>query len=1176
MREFLIPIIEGYVDVLYPLRKSLSSIENFELFLVKYGWDAQLQGNDLDAINDAFNILPLIQEVNIKLDIFINGANTDRVIAAYEVVDTLKNVIAKSRNLSSLNTSLPFPLNQQNFWEEISSDLFSDLLATYLEKEQPIIYGLLLFSCIIEYDKQNPSGNNRVPYTKTIINFNKFGDFFTSPFDQFKDNYSWDSQQTDFNHFKLLKVLERILLAFKLPTFVQLPRASAANDFLDLQQIDIQQIRELYIPIIDGVAPVDNAYWRIGLVMLPIPNPILGNGKISGLALIPLLEGELSTKIHFSKEISLKLVGAFESGNDLYIKIYPNNTAVVTTLPNDIKSSLTLSGNPYFPWIIIGAKDSSRVELGGFEFKFAIEGSLSDPEVLISLSTGSKETHRNPKLSFVYSPSGSDNFLSKILGENKFSIDFQSKVSWSSKKGFSFNGSPGFKIALPIHFEIGPIKIGDILIQMKNSNIDGVSNPKADIGINVSGVLGPLSFIIENTGTSLNLPPVKSGEKGLLGSHDLTFGFKSPNGIGINIDTDAVKGGGYLYINTEEGRYAGVAGLSIKDKIKLSAFGLINTKFPDGRKGYSFLFFVSAEFSPVQLGFGFTLNGVGGIVGIHRSVNIDKLRAGVKTKAYDQLLFPENPVENALEIIADLEAIFPVSEGRYVFGIMGKIGWGSPTLITIDLGLIIEVPSPVKLAILGVVKAILPDEQKAVLKLHVNFLGVIDFGKKQLSFDATIYDSRLLTFSLAGDMAMRLSWGSNSNFLMSVGGFHPSYQPPPQLISMKRLTLNLLGGDNPRLTLTTYFAVTSNTVQFGAKVELYVKVASKLTAEGGFGFDALFQFNPFYMKIMAAAYLAIKWSGDEKFSISLSASLEGPKPWNVDGVAEIKIFFIKYKVKVQKTWGQPQDSPLPSVSVTPMLVEAMKKVENWSSELASGKQQLVTLRKIVTEESIMLPEGVLVISQKVLPLNLNIQLFGTQEVGDGGQHAIADFYINGNIETSKTYVKEDFVPAHFRKMSETEKLSGPSFQKYDGGIRIDGMNKLQGSDIKSKEIEYELIISVPEPPLEDQDPIIPIVPIEKPKIKEMVEVHQAMVKGSKAGQSSLSASKNIAPLAPKPIVVKEEEYGVVKISDLTLVESSALCASFTEAQDYYLAKVVEDIAWKNKLKIIPKFEIQTA
>ena len=46
--------------------------------------------------------------------------------------------------------------------------------------------------------------------------------------------------------------------------------------------------------------------------------------------------------------------------------------------------------------------------------------------------------------------------------------------------------------------------------------------------------------------------------------------------------------------------------------------------------------------------------------------------------------------------------------------------------------------------------------------------------------------------------------------------------------------------------------------------------------------------------------------------------------------------------------------------------------------------------------------------------------------------------------------------------------------------------------------------------------------------------------------------------------------------DLKLIEPGALCASFTEAQDYYLEKVSLDLTQKNKLKIIPKFEIQTA
>ena len=52
-----------------------------------------------------------------------------------------------------------------------------------------------------------------------------------------------------------------------------------------------------------------------------------------------------------------------------------------------------------------------------------------------------------------------------------------------------------------------------------------------------------------------------------------------------------------------------------------------------------------------------------------------------------------------------------------------------------------------------------------------------------------------------------------------------------------------------------------------------MKVASKLTVEGHLGFDALFEFSPFYMLITASAGLAVKWKGKTKFSISLDLSL---------------------------------------------------------------------------------------------------------------------------------------------------------------------------------------------------------------------------------------------------------------------------------------------------------------
>ena len=44
----------------------------------------------------------------------------------------------------------------------------------------------------------------------------------------------------------------------------------------------------------------------------------------------------------------------------------------------------------------------------------------------------------------------------------------------------------------------------------------------------------------------------------------------------------------------------------------------------------------------------------------------------------------------------------------------------------------------------------------AILRLQVNFRGVIDFTQERFSFDASLFDSKLLSFTLTGDMAMRL------------------------------------------------------------------------------------------------------------------------------------------------------------------------------------------------------------------------------------------------------------------------------------------------------------------------------------------------------------------------------------------------------------------------------------
>jgi hypothetical protein len=176
-------------------------------------------------------------------------------------------------------------------------------------------------------------------------------------------------------------------------------------------------------------------------------------------------------------------------------------------------------------------------------------------------------------------------------------------------------------------------------------------------------------------------------------------------------------------------------------------------------------------------------------------------------------------------------------------------------------------------------------------------------------------------------MALRLNWGNNKGFLMSVGGFHPSFKPPAELNvpNLKRLSLTIFA-DNPLLRLTTYFAITSNTVQFGAKLELKFEVGP-FSVEGYLGFDVLFQFSPFKFIAKIEAGIAVKMGGSTLFSIELEFNLSGPTPWNANGTASFKILFFTIKVRFNVTWGEEQHVIEPPIPVIPKLIEAFSSNE---------------------------------------------------------------------------------------------------------------------------------------------------------------------------------------------------------------------------------------------------------
>src|SRR5262249_25055546 len=162
---------------------------------------------------------------------------------------------------------------------------------------------------------------------------------------------------------------------------------------------------------------------------------------------------------------------------------------------------------------------------------------------------------------------------------------------------------------------------------------------------------------------------------------------------------------------------------------------------------------------------------------------------------------------------------FPAAAGQFVLGPTAELVWGSGDLVAGEVAVYVELPSPVRVAVLGSLAVTLPEPVEPVAALYLDFLGVIDLTAKTLSIDMSLSHSSLAGMPLTGQAALRAGWGANPVFLLAVGGFNPHFSPPAGFPTLARIGLTM-GGGELSLQLTSYLALTSNTLQFGAAISL--------------------------------------------------------------------------------------------------------------------------------------------------------------------------------------------------------------------------------------------------------------------------------------------------------------------------------------------------------------------
>jgi len=1047
--DFLLGLAKALRDVVAPLQDSLGSVESFSSLLQRYGWQPPSDPSFLPQIKSIFDLSTEIQNVVTLADKIIGSSEPSAddllnlISAAGEIINTLQKIAS-----APVPTGLPSPLDQAQFWQLFPLDLATDLLAHYLEIRQPQVYALLyLFGIIDENTVLAQGAPGRLDYVKTELVWNNLGTLVTKPAALIQQLYGWGGT---FDYDKLLRRLARVLLALGTRPQLHIAHSPLLTTYYNSSNPALKTLRELHLPLfIDTL--FDAGYVEVGVLLLPIPPASDTSAPPDGLLIGPYAFGQLSETIPLGGPFSLRLQGGLATDAAVGLELRPEGVgAHIGATSTTFALTAALDAQPTSPWILLGSENSHRVQISDFSLSLDLSGSVASPELKLAISV--------KQLAVVIQFADADGFLGQIFGTNPQQISADATLAWSSKTGLSFSGDVGIALAIPLHLNLAVVTLDTLYVELHAATGGGLD---AVLAITGGVELGPISASVQEVGIKLSLIADQASQTQdaiQFGDVGLTFGFKSPKGLGLSIDADVVSGGGFVSFDEAKGEYAGFLDIGIAEIIQVTFICILDTKLPNGAPGFSLLFIIFMELPPIQLGFGFTLNGVGGVAGVNRTMSITGLQAGLRNHTLDYVINPPHTVADAPKVIAAVNSFFPIATGRYVFGPILKVGW--ETFVQLTVGVILEVPDPIRLAILGIFDIALPtieEPDTAIVKIHIDVLGTLDFGTKKLTVDGSMYDSSILEFPMLGDFALRSSWGANPSSLFTIGGFNSKFDTTgldvPQL---HRLSITIGDGDNPRISANAYLAITSNTIQFGANIDAYVSVGD-FSVRGYLGFDVLIVISPpsISFEFDFAASLDVAYKGHSLAGLNVTGVFTGTSPWHVHGDATFHILCFSVSASVDATWGQSITPAPPPEKVLPDLLPALQDPNNWSAGLPDGDTQAVTVSAPPPSPQTVLvhPMGTLTVREKIVPLDLPIAHYKGGTPSDGNMFSISDVQINGSTATMD-FFPDYFAAGQFIDLSDADKLSRPSFESYHAGAKIGSKNLCSGPD-SARDVTYD-------------------------------------------------------------------------------------------------------------------------
>jgi hypothetical protein len=201
------------------------------------------------------------------------------------------------------------------------------------------------------------------------------------------------------------------------------------------------------------------------------------------------------------------------------------------------------------------------------------------------------------------------------------------------------------------------------------------------------------------------------------------------------------------------------------------------------------------------------------------------------------------------------------------------------------------------------------------------------------------------------------------------------------------------------------------------------------------------------------------------------------------------------------------------------------------------------------------PFGRQAVSQKVVPLGLDINTFGHKRPVGTTRFELT---FAGGEE-----VREEFAVANFLRLSDSDKLSRKSFERMRSGISFTPDSTTKTGASVAKEVNYELSYVHRASGTR----------IDGGLYRLASSVFATFAKGGAISRSPLAVASRVGGTPPVSIGVRDAQYTVVNVSDLTPHAPHMVAKSETEAYMLHAQAVAQNPALAGAIQVMSSDEL---